>query len=92
MRKPGSRLEHYGIKVELVGQIELYYDRGNHHDFLSLSRELARPGDLFQHTTYNFDFQKVEKSFESYTGSNVKLRYVLKNSHDTMMAGALVSV
>lgn len=74
MRKPGSRLEHYGIKVELVGQIELYYDRGNHHDFLSLSRELARPGDLFQHTTYNFEFQKVEKSFESYTGSNVKLR------------------
>ncbi|ODN04844.1 Vacuolar protein sorting-associated protein 26B [Orchesella cincta] len=78
IRKPGSRLEHFGIKVELFGQIELYYDRGNHHNFLHIAKELARPGDLFQHTTYNFDFQKVDKPFESYTGSNVKLRYFLR--------------
>jgi len=78
LRKPGSRLDHYGIKIELIGQIELYYDRGNHHDFLSLVKELARPGDLFQHTSYSFDFFNVEKPYESYTGSNVKLRYFLR--------------
>jgi vacuolar protein sorting-associated protein 26 len=78
LKKPGSRLDHYGIKIELIGQIELYYDRGNHHDFLSLVKELARPGDLFQHTTYNFEFVNVEKPYESYTGSNVKLRYFLR--------------
>jgi len=74
LKKAGSRLDHYGIKIELIGQIELYYDRGNHHDFLSLVKELARPGDLFQHTSYSFEFVNVEKPFESYTGSNVKLR------------------
>jgi vacuolar protein sorting-associated protein 26 len=34
-RKTG-RLEHQGIRIEFIGLIELYYDRGNHHEFLSL--------------------------------------------------------
>ena len=37
---PGKRMEHLGIKIELVGQIEMFYDRGNFHDFTSLVREL----------------------------------------------------
>ena len=36
----GKKLEHHGIRVEFVGQIEMFYDRGNHHDFLSLVRQL----------------------------------------------------
>lgn len=74
LKKPGSKLEHQGIKVELIGQIELYYDRGNHHEFTSLVRELARPGDLLQNTSYPFEFANVEKPFEVYVGSNVRLR------------------
>ena len=51
-RKTG-RLEHQGIKIEFLGLIELYYDRGNHHEFLSLVSDkivpafhgtLCRPG------------------------------------------------
>ena len=34
----GKKLEHHGIRIEFVGQIEMFYDRGNHHDFLSLVR------------------------------------------------------
>lgn len=78
LRKPGSKLEHQGIKVELIGQIELFYDRGNHHEFISLVKELARPGDLLQHTSYPFEFANVEKPYEVYTGSNVRLRYFLR--------------
>ncbi|XP_058125715.1 vacuolar protein sorting-associated protein 26B-like [Anopheles ziemanni] len=78
LKKPGSKLEHQGIKIELIGQIELYYDRGNHHDFLSLVRELARPGDLIQNTSYPFEFANVEKPYEVYVGSNVRLRYFLR--------------
>ncbi|KAJ2943090.1 hypothetical protein O0L34_g18781 [Tuta absoluta] len=78
LRKPGSKLEHQGIKVELVGQIELFYDRGNHHEFISLVKELARPGDLLQHTSYPFEFPNVEKPYEVYTGANVRLRYFLR--------------
>lgn len=78
LRKPGSKLEHQGIKVELIGQIELFYDRGNHHEFISLVKELARPGDLLQHTWYPFEFANVEKPYEVYTGANVRLRYFLR--------------
>ena len=54
--------------------VELYYDRGNHHEFTSLVKELARPGELTQNASYSFEFQQVEKPYESYTGANVRLR------------------
>lgn len=78
LKKPGSKLEHHGIKIELIGQIELYYDRGNHHEFHSMVQELARPGDLLQNTSYPFCFPNVEKPYEVYVGSNVRLRYFLR--------------
>ena len=53
---------------------ELYYDRGNHHEFTSLVKELARPGELTQSTSYSFEFLQVEKPYETYTGANVRLR------------------
>jgi vacuolar protein sorting-associated protein 26 len=56
---------------------ELYYDRGNHHEFTSLVRELARPGELSQNSSYDFEFVQVEKPYESYTGANVRLRLVI---------------
>ena len=72
----GKKLEHHGIRVEFVGQIEMFYDRGNHHDFLSLVRQLDPPGELTAPSkVYKFDFQQVEKPYESYTGTNVRLRY-----------------
>jgi vacuolar protein sorting-associated protein 26 len=78
LKKPGSKLEHQGIKIEFIGQIEMFYDRGNHHEFISLVKELARPGDMIAHTSYPFEFSCVEKPFEVYTGANVRLRYFLK--------------
>lgn len=54
--------------------LELYYDRGNHHEFVSLVKDLARPGEITQSQTFDFEFTHVEKPYESYTGQNVKLR------------------
>lgn len=76
MKKLGTKLEHQGIKVEFVGEIELYQDRGNHHEFTSLVKDLARPSELMQNTSFSFEFVNVEKPYESYTGSNVRLRSV----------------
>jgi len=33
---PNSSLEHMGVKIELIGQIEMYYDKGNNFEFTSL--------------------------------------------------------
>ncbi|XP_045592036.1 vacuolar protein sorting-associated protein 26B-like isoform X2 [Procambarus clarkii] len=78
LKRPGGRLEHQGVKIEFVGQIELYYDRGNHHEFTSLVKELARPGELSHNTSFDFEFNQVEKPYESYSGTNVRLRYFLR--------------
>ncbi|KAG6853958.1 hypothetical protein C0991_012104 [Blastosporella zonata] len=84
--RDGKKLTHEGIKVEFVGSIELFYDRGHHHEFLSLSQELAAPGEMRQASTFDFLFKNVEKQFESYQGINVKLRYFLRVSISRRMA------
>ncbi|CAH8448768.1 unnamed protein product [Schistosoma turkestanicum] len=76
--KRGGKLEHQGIKIEFIGQIELYTDRGNREEFISLCQDLARPGILSHSKSYPFEFLRVEKPYESYCGTNVRLRYFLR--------------
>lgn len=66
--------KHNNAYNKIVCVLELYYDRGNHHEFTSLVKELARPGELTHNASYNFEFLQVEKPYESYTGANVRLR------------------
>ncbi|PKU36684.1 atp-dependent rna helicase mitochondrial [Limosa lapponica baueri] len=77
-RQPGKRQEHQGIRIEFVGQIELFNDKSNTHEFVNLVKELALPGELTQSRSYDFEFMQVEKPYESYIGANVRLRYFLK--------------
>jgi vacuolar protein sorting-associated protein 26 len=56
----------------------MFYDRGSRYEFVSLSQELAAPGELRQTTWYDFEFRNVEKQYESYHGINVKLRYFVR--------------
>ena len=56
----------------------MFFDRGNHYQFLSLNQELAAPGELQHPQTFEFNFRNVEKQYESYNGINVKLRYFVR--------------
>jgi vacuolar protein sorting-associated protein 26 len=91
VRVPGGKaVKHDGIKVEFVGCIELFYDRGNHYEFLTLSQELAAAGELRSAQTMDFEFKNVEKAYESYHGINVKLRSVkacLRDARQRSAAG-----
>ncbi len=69
-----------GRRAALHTSAELFYDRGHHQEFLSLSQELAAPGEMRQAQTFDFNFKNVEKQFESYQGINVKLRFVSLSS------------
>ncbi|OEL12788.1 Vacuolar protein sorting-associated protein 26A, partial [Dichanthelium oligosanthes] len=60
---PGKRLEHTGVKIEMLGQIV---------------RELEVPGEIYERKTYPFEFATVEMPYDSYNGTNVRLRYILK--------------
>ncbi|KAI8058938.1 vacuolar protein sorting-associated protein 26-domain-containing protein [Gilbertella persicaria] len=76
--RDGRKLEHNGIKVEFVGSIELFHDKGKSHEFLTLSQELAAPGELRQNAAFEFEFKNVEKQYECFVGINVKLRYFVR--------------
>ncbi|KAG8093238.1 hypothetical protein GUJ93_ZPchr0012g19703 [Zizania palustris] len=75
---PGKTIDHTGVKIELLGQIELYLERGKFYDFTSLVRELDIPGEIYERKTYPFEFSTVEMPYESYNGTNVRLRYILR--------------
>eukprot|EP01127_Copromyxa_protea_P004365 TRINITY_DN1422_c0_g1_i1.p1 TRINITY_DN1422_c0_g1~~TRINITY_DN1422_c0_g1_i1.p1 ORF type:complete len:371 (+),score=92.83 TRINITY_DN1422_c0_g1_i1:40-1113(+) len=85
-----KEVKHLGIKVELIGEIELVYDRGNHFDFLRMEKVLAPAGTLSSETTFDFDFAQPNMSDESYNGLNARLRYYLKFSMERSMAADIV--
>jgi len=76
--KDNKKLEHNGIKVEFIGQIELFYDRGNNSDFTALIQELAPAGVMTKSTEFDFNFANVELPYECYNGINVRLRYFVR--------------
>ncbi|KAL8429048.1 hypothetical protein Efla_005866 [Eimeria flavescens] len=76
--KTGKKLEHNGIKVELVGQVDMLYDRSSTYDFFSISKDLEPPGLLLESKKYKFKFNAVDKAHETYSGINVRLRYFVR--------------
>lgn len=69
--------------------IEMFFDRGNHYEFLSLGQELAAPGDLQHPQAFEFNFKNVEKQYESYSGINVRLRYFVRVTCSRRMADVI---
>lgn len=77
------------IEQALTTSAEMFFDRGNHYEFLSLGQELAAPGDLQHPQTFDFNFKNVEKQYESYNGINVKLRYFVRVTVSRRMADVI---
>ena len=86
----GKKLEHLGLKIQLLGQTELFYDRGSTHTFLSLVKELDAPGSLYDSKSYPFSFD-FEKPYETYRGLNVRVRYYVLATLSRNYKGNLTS-
>jgi vacuolar protein sorting-associated protein 26 len=78
--RPGKKLEHQGIKVELIGQVDMLHDRSQSYDFFSTSKDLEPPGAMFESKNYKFKFGAVDMQNETYYGINVRLRYFVRLS------------
>lgn len=76
--KPGKKLEHQGIKVELIGRIETLNERAGNYDFFSITKDLEPPGSLYESKQYRWRFTAVDKTNETYVGTNVRLRYFIR--------------
>ena len=72
----GKKVDHQGIKIELLGQIEAYYDKGSFYDFIAAVREVAGPGEIKEETKFDFEFPnhlKVISSLEFENEKKIKL-------------------
>ena len=90
--KPGKTVEHNGIQLQLIGQIELFYDRGNHHQFISVPKELSPAGILSSSVSFDFDFTDIEKQYESYNGVNARLRFARFPPSDSLSLSLSLSL
>lgn len=74
------RVEHSGVKVKFIGTVE-QLNMGkvvDSSDFISLTHELAGPDEIRHAETYPFNFKNVDKPYESYNGSRIRLRYYVQ--------------
>jgi len=78
--KPGKKLEHQGIKVELIGQVDMIHDKSSSYDFFAITKDLEPPGSLFESKQYKWKFGAVDFANETYSGINCRLRYFVRIS------------
>jgi len=87
--KDGKRVEHLGMRIQLIGQIETPADHSSHFEFTSLQVTLAEPGVIQgRGISLPFEFLNADLVNESYNGTSVRLRYFLRA---TMLRGGLSS-
>jgi vacuolar protein sorting-associated protein 26 len=91
----GKKLEHQGIKIEAIGQIELYADKDrapkDKIKFSYIVREIRAPGTMFSAETHPFEFN-TERVNETYRGRCISIRYFLRLtvSRSTIQGGNFV--
>ncbi|XP_049849500.1 vacuolar protein sorting-associated protein 26-like [Schistocerca gregaria] len=73
-----KEVEHRGISVYLIGQIDFGYKKANNRDILHVSKQLCPPGKLTSDYTEEFEFADVKKNLESYQGTNIQIKYFVK--------------
>jgi vacuolar protein sorting-associated protein 26 len=74
----GKKVEYKGIKLEFIGQVEIFHERGNSSRFVAAARILEpKEGVISSTKTYPFEFTN-SKIFDTYAGLNVRLRYFLR--------------
>jgi vacuolar protein sorting-associated protein 26 len=70
--------------------IDIVHDKGQSSDFVSIARELEAPGTLLDDKTYEFSFSKVDKPYETYSGTGVILRYMVRITINRGFASKIV--
>ncbi|KAK6591137.1 vacuolar sorting targeting 26 [Cryptosporidium xiaoi] len=88
--RPGKKLDHQGIRVEVIGQIDVIYDQSSSYDFFSITKDLEPSGSLYETKHYKWRFNAVDKPYETYYGTNIQLRYFIRLTVLRAFAGNIV--
>lgn len=73
-----KKLDHYGIRVLLVGSIDIKSEKVLSSTFMTNGLDLEPAGTLYEDKTYSFNFPNFQKQYESYYGKNIVLRYYIR--------------
>ena len=74
-----SNIFHNGIKIEILGIIENKISKSENITFILLSKELTTPSKLINEiNSFEYSFENVEKSYETYRGINYNIKYVIR--------------
>ncbi len=73
-----KKFDHMGVKVELIGLIEVLNDTSTNSTFMSNGLDLEAPGSISEDKSFNFSFNIFQKPYDSYYGSTVRLRYIIR--------------
>lgn len=76
--RPGKKLDHQGIRVELIGQVDMINQKSQSYDFFAITKDLEPPGSLYESKQYKWKFGAVDKQNDTYAGINVRLRYFVR--------------
>ena len=83
-----SSLQHSGIKIELIGEIDIHSNENEEENnninnnqfnrFLSLTNNLCSQGVLNrENNIFDFEFKSIEKQYDSYRGKKFSIKYIL---------------
>jgi vacuolar protein sorting-associated protein 26 len=92
--KRGKTLEHHGLKLEILGIIGCISQQAlitsSETTFLHVTRTLESSGSLSDGKTIPFQFTDVDKSYESYYGSNLRVKYLLRLTIEKNLSSSIV--
>jgi vacuolar protein sorting-associated protein 26 len=75
-----KKSDHMGIRVELIGLIEVKNEVSSTSTFMSNGLDLEAPGSLTGSKSFDFAFNVFQKPYESFYGNTVKLRYLIRGT------------
>lgn len=92
--KRGKTLEHQGLKLEIVGIIGIISQQAlittTETNFLKVTRTLESSGTIDNGKTIPFQFLDVDKCYESYYGSNLRVKYYLRLTIEKNLSSNIV--
>lgn len=60
-----KKFEYQRITIELIGHVDMLYDKVQSNDFMSNSKQLEARAVLFEDKSFKFLFSNFEKQFET---------------------------
>lgn len=78
VRSRAGRIEHSGIRIRLIGIIEVINGEQPDSEFMTNSLDLEPAGSFTDMKSYPFHFPSFQKPYDSFYGSSFRIKYIIR--------------